>query len=77
MSSKKKAQHDKIYEYLLTHDDITSWEAIIKFRITRLAAVIYKLRKKGIPICSERIYHKNEDGTIDKYSKYWLEENDS
>lgn len=58
----------KIKAHLLKGNDITSWEAITKFKCTRLSAVIYNLRYiHGLDIDSERIY---EDGT--NYSRYWL-----
>ena len=34
----------KVKEYLEEHGKITSWEAIQKFRATRLSAIIYNLR---------------------------------
>jgi hypothetical protein len=39
-----KAQKEQILEYLKKWKSITSWEAITKYRITRLADVIFKLR---------------------------------
>lgn len=36
-----------VLEYLKKNKSITSWEAIRYHRITRLASVIYDLRKEG------------------------------
>lgn len=64
MISKK----DKILEHL-KHDSITSWEAIQKYRATRLSAIIYLLREEGYDIRSVRETNE-ETGT--NYSRYFL-----
>lgn len=38
---------DAVKAHLLKHGSITSWEAIKKYRATRLSAIIYNLKKKG------------------------------
>lgn len=43
MSKVNKTQ--LIKQYLIDHGSITSWEAIEKFGATRLAAIIFELRK--------------------------------
>lgn len=48
------AQREQIKEFLLTHKKISTWEAIQKFRITRLGAHIYELRRRGMNIAAER-----------------------
>lgn len=47
---KKKTQSEVILEHLQKYGTITSKEAIKKYSITRLAAVISKLRDKGYDI---------------------------
>jgi hypothetical protein len=46
---------------------ITSWEAITKYRATRLADIIFKLRGRGFNISTELV----EDGSI-RYARYRL-----
>lgn len=51
----------KIIKYLEDNKKITSWEAIMKFKYTRLSDIIYVLRKKGWQIESE---HKQDDESV-------------
>jgi len=46
---------------------ITSWEAITKYRATRLADIIFKLRGRGFNISTELV----ENGSI-RYARYRL-----
>jgi hypothetical protein len=45
-------QYKLVKEHLITNGNITSWEAITKYRITRLSHFIYVLRKEGYDITS-------------------------
>lgn len=47
-----QTQKEIIREHLLKHGKITSWEAIEKYHITRLAHYIYLLKKDGMDISS-------------------------
>ena len=44
-SFKKKTS--AIIAHLIEHGSITSWEAIKRYRATRLSAIIFNLKKKG------------------------------
>lgn len=58
---------NQVVNYLITYGKITSWEAIEKYRATRLSAIIFNLiHDKGYPISSEMVYE--EDGT--RYAVY-------
>ena len=46
-SKMAKSQLNEIKQHLLWYDTITSWEAIEKYRITRLSAIIHTLRHEG------------------------------
>lgn len=46
---------------------ITSWEAIMKYRVTRLADVIFKLKKKGHNIVTWMV----DDGEV-RFARYYL-----
>ncbi|MBP9742340.1 MAG: hypothetical protein KBD37_03180 [Burkholderiales bacterium] len=65
------AQREKIREFLLKHKKISTWEAIQKFRITRLGAHIYELRKRGMNIAAER---KRNKVTGTWYNSYYIVE---
>lgn len=45
----------QVLKHLTMHGSITSWEAIIKYRVTRLSGLIYRFRKLGMNIISEQI----------------------
>ena len=65
----KTTKVDLIKEHLVKHKTITSWEAITKYKATRLAAVIENLRnKKGWYI--ETVMFEDKDGT--RYAKYFF-----
>lgn len=50
----KRTQQDVVLEYLNRFGKITSNDAIYELHITRLADVIYKLKRKGYQIESVR-----------------------
>lgn len=66
-----QTQREKVQSHLERNGKITSWEAIIKYKITRLAEYIYELRKEGYDITTE--YKTNEEGVT--YAVYWWNEN--
>lgn len=69
---KVKSQTKDILNYLIVNGSISSMEAWEMFHITRLADVIYKLRKKG-----HEIFTVTEAGTGDygayTYARYYLD----
>ena len=48
-------QTQQVLKTLIEQKTITSWEAIQKFRCTRLSAVIYNLRQDGHDIRTQRM----------------------
>lgn len=46
----KQSKKSKILNHLKTYGSITSWEAIEKYRATRLSAIIKNLRNEGYHI---------------------------
>jgi hypothetical protein len=46
-------QEEIIEKHLKEHKTITSWEAITRYRITRISALIYNLRQRGFDITTE------------------------
>ena len=55
-------QHDEIKWHLQQNSSITSWEAIKNYGITRLAAIIFNLRKEGFTIVSNKEIVKKKFG---------------
>ena len=64
-----------ILKHLEKHGKITSWEAIKKYRCTRLSAVIFELRKT-VNITTSDIYYQTKDGKMKRYALYKLVKGD-
>ena len=62
-----KTQENQILNHLKQHKFITSWEAIQKYRITRLSARIYELRERGHNIITKNV---SENGK--RFAEYSL-----
>ena len=58
----------KVANHLMQHKNITSWEAITKYRVTRLADVIFKLKNRGWLISTVMI--EGKDNT--RFARYIL-----
>lgn len=56
---KQITQDDRVLRHLEENDGITSWEAIKEYGITRLSAVIFRLRKEGHHIENEIVFARN------------------
>lgn len=56
--------------HLIEKGSITSWEAIKEYGATRLSAIIFTLRKRGMNIDSERIDFTDRFGTPAHFAKY-------
>lgn len=65
---------EKILDHLRTHGSITSWEAIQRFRCTRLSGRIFDLRRRGFNIIATMEESTDKDGNKTRYSRYRLEE---
>ena len=72
MSEKKTNKTEKVLEHLKTYGCITSLEAIEKYRATRLSAIIFNLRKRGVHIDTIDMPFVDEYGTKSYYGKYVL-----
>ena len=68
----KVTKAKKVEEYLRQHGSISSWEAITLFKATRLADIIFKMRKRGYVIESKRERSISSDGTEIPYVRYVL-----
>ena len=63
-----------ILEHLMKHGNITSLEAIEKYKCTRLSQYILLLRKDGYIINNEEVpFTHSVTGKKASYVRYWLE----
>ena len=62
----------KILNHLRINGSITSWEAIQEYGVTRLSAIIFNLRKRGMFIISERVTFTDRYGDKANFAKYVL-----
>ena len=62
-------KHQKVREHLVNKGNITSWEAITNYGATRLAAIIFDLRKT-MDIDTIMIEETDRYGNTTQYAKY-------
>lgn len=67
-------QKKLVLEHMRTHDGITSMDAIMLYGITRLAHVVYMLKKQGYDVRTVKMHGFNRQGTPTIYAKYVLVE---
>ena len=65
MKKQKISKAEMVRKHLLSKKSITSWEAIEKYKITRLSAIIHKLRESGWNITNKKL--SNENSNFVKY----------
>ena len=70
MNDKIRRQGVRVLGYMEQFGDITSLEAFQDLGITRLAAVIFDLKKNGVPIKTERVSSTNRYGEVVNYARY-------
>lgn len=66
-------QKEWVLAYMMNHGSITSMEAFDKVGITRLAAIIFDLRKQGYKITTDDIRTDTSRFGSTTYAKYILE----
>jgi hypothetical protein len=65
--SSQQTKINQVINHLITYGSITSWEAINKYRATRLSGIIFVLiHDRNFPITSKMVYEP--DGT--RYAVY-------
>lgn len=69
---KEITQDDRVLRHLKENNGITSWEAIKEYGITRLSAVIFRLRRSGLTIVNETIYARNRYNEPVHFVRYKL-----
>lgn len=65
-------QTQAVLDVLKSGDSISSMEAFSEFGITRLSAIIFRLRQKGYDIDSEDVETTNRFGGKVRYARYKL-----
>ena len=68
-----KTQTEDVLEHLEKHGSITSMEAINNYGATRLSDIIFRLRKRGYIISTERLTVKTRYGRSTSVGKYTLQ----
>lgn len=66
----RKTKTALIKEHLEAKGSITSWEAIQSYAATRLAAIIFNLRKKGMKIHNQDCVKKDKYKNQVRFTKY-------
>ena len=66
-------QSEQVKLHLEEYNTITSWEAIQKFKATRLSDIIYRLKKEGHNISVVKKYNRE---TETNFAEYRLLSND-
>lgn len=64
-------QKEEVLMHLKKHGEITSWDGIVLYGITRVAAWICQLRKEGYEIISHNVTVKKGERTIN-FTRYEL-----
>lgn len=67
-------QTQAVLDWLKSGDSISSYEAFKELGVTRLSAIIYRLRRKGYSITSTDEKTTNRFGGTVTFSRYKLEE---
>ena len=66
-------QWERVIAYMMKFGSITPYDAFKDLGITRLAAVIFQLRKDGVIVYGKLEKSKNRFGEPTKYMRYSLE----
>lgn len=72
MSEKKINKTEKVLNHLRTYGSITSLEAIDLYGATRLSAIIFNLRNRGMNIETIDLPFVDRFGSKSTYGKYIL-----
>lgn len=64
-----ESKTSKVLWHLKKYKSITSWEAIIKYKATRLSAIIFEMKKRGYEFYTVR---EENPETGSNYARYYL-----
>lgn len=65
-------REQRVFDYALEFNGITSLEAFVDLGETRLSGCIFQLRKKGVNISTQFIDVKNRYGEARRVKKYFI-----
>lgn len=65
-------REQRVFEYMLEFNSITSLEAFVDLGETRLSGCIYQLKKKGVHISTQFINVHNRYGEERKVKQYFI-----
>ena len=68
----KTTQMDRVLNYMYAHGSISSLEAIRDLGVTRLADVIFKLKKQGYNIVTRTEKNTNRYNEPVYYARYYV-----
>ncbi len=68
----KMTKTNQVKNHLINNGSITSWEAIENYKATRLSAIIFVLKERGMDIDTEIIHQKDSNGNPTSFAKYIL-----
>ena len=63
---------ERVLDYMEEEGSITSLDAFRELGVTRLAAIIFNLKEKGVPIKTETLYSTNRWGDEVRFARYSL-----
>ena len=72
MNKKPLTQKEQVLKHLKKHKSITTWDAIVDYRITRLSARIAELQADGYQIKHTPEKHKLPSGRTTTVTRYSL-----
>ena len=73
----KVTKSNQVKEHLENYGTITSWQAIQQYGATRLADIIFRLRKQGYDIETKTEITKDRNNNVCQYAKYILNREES
>lgn len=65
-------REQRVFDYMVTYQSITSLEAFTDLGETRLSGCIFQLRKKGVNISTQFIEVRNRFGEARKVKQYFI-----
>ncbi len=72
MRQKDRATQTAEVLWWLQHvGSLTSWDAIEHFHATRLADIVYRLKKQGHNIVTVNEEHEDENGEVRRHARYY------
>ena len=68
----KTTKHQQVLSHLRKHGSIDSWTAIELYGATRLSAIIFNLRRRGLNIDTQTMTVKDRNNNVCNFANYIL-----